>query len=175
MVSRIFCSQRHPKWFKGYEDASALRRELNTARSMLKESHSKASLASTAPENMLRVGAGFLGWVLDKSYPKTDNGSIEIIDAALEACVQAVWFSFGPDLGRYVSYVRTEDSKRNADRARPHKTLVFVQVGSIEEARRAVYDWNVDILVVQGKCCCPNELLARTFISLKISHLAFFG
>ena len=117
---------------------------------MIEESHSN-SFASTSPKDVLRFGVGFLGWVLDKSYPSADK-SIEIIDVALEASVQAVWFAFGPDLGKYVRYVRAEDSRRNAGRARPRNTLIFAQVGTVEEARLAVHEWKVDVLVVQGKC-----------------------
>lgn len=116
--------------------------------------------SASAPGDPLRIGAGFLGWVLDKKSSGQGDGRVELVDAALDARVQAVWFAFGSDLGRYVRYVRAEDLKRNADQPRPHKTLVFVQVNSVEEARVVVHEWAVDVLVVQG------ELFSRIWLLL---------
>ena len=101
------------------------------------------------------IGVGFIGFILDqqsKTNPNTGEiiGRVEQIDIALDARVKALWFSFGTELGKYVRYVRAEEAKRNASSSETHKTLIFVQVNSVEDARVAAYDWGVDVIVAQG-------------------------
>lgn len=93
---------------------------------------------------MLPIGVGYLGWQLDKF--KSDSVAVNLISVALENRVQAVWFAFGADLGRWVKYVRDFDQKRSNG----HNTLVFVQVSSVEESQEAVSQWKVDAVVAQG-------------------------
>ena len=88
------------------------------------------------------IGAGFIAWILDKS----DGKSAELLSIALEARVAAVWFAFGNDIGKWVRFVRTSDERRS----QPLKTKVFILVNSLDEARRAVYEWDADVLVAQG-------------------------
>ena len=88
------------------------------------------------------IGVGYLGWQLEKA----NSPAIELLSIALEARVQAVWFAFGKDLGRWVEFVRNHDGRsRNG-----HKTLVFAQISTIEEAQRAISEWQVDVVVAQG-------------------------
>lgn len=62
----------------------------------------------------------------------------------MEAKPTAVWFAFGVDLGKYIAQVRTFDAKRD------HKTIIFANVNSVEEALVAANDWKVDVIVAQG-------------------------
>jgi nitronate monooxygenase len=66
---------------------------------------------------------------------------------ALENGVQAIWLSFGEDLGRWIEFVRIHDQKSG----KTPRTLIFVQVNSVDEALLAVQTWKVDVLVAQGK------------------------
>ena len=138
----------------GYDDEKAFRSELEIARKILQEGRdnqasgnipdSGASARSDADGHggPLAIGAGFLGWKLDE----TDGKSAALLSIALDARVSAVWLSFGNDLGHWVDVVRRAD----AARAKPHKTLVFILVNSVQDARKAVEDWHADILVAQG-------------------------
>jgi len=60
--------------------------------------------------------------------------------------VRAIWLSFGQDLGRWIEFVRNHDQKSG----KSPKTLLFVQVNSVDEALIAVQTWKVDVLVAQG-------------------------
>ena len=60
--------------------------------------------------------------------------------------MQAVWFSFGEDLGRWIEFVRSHDEKHG----KTPKTLIFIQVNSVDDALLAVQKWKVDVLVAQG-------------------------
>ena len=95
----------------------------------------------------LPTGVGFLGWILDKTEISDDPRIPEVLDE-LPA---AIWFAFGTNLGKYVEQVRAYDEKRDPEK--PHKTLVFVIVNSVEDALRAANEWKVDVLVVQGPLC----------------------
>lgn len=88
------------------------------------------------------IGVGYLCWQLEKP----NSPAIELLSVALENRVQAVWFSFGNDLGRWVEYVRKHDDKASDG----HKTLVFAQISSTEEAKKAINEWKVDVVVAQG-------------------------
>ncbi|KAJ3786520.1 2-nitropropane dioxygenase [Lentinula aff. detonsa] len=114
----------------GYQPADSLISELSLARSLLEAQN----LAGILP-----VGVGYLGWLLDK-MPFQEAESLLI--AALTANVQAFWFSFGNDLGKWIRYVRENSSGRSP--------LIFVQVNSLEEAVYAVENLEADIIVAQG-------------------------
>lgn len=70
-----------------------------------------------------------------------------MLDILAKANVKAVWFSFGETLGRWIERFRTKDCEPSADGTR---TLVFVLVNSVEEALKAVNEWNADVVVAQG-------------------------
>lgn len=90
----------------------------------------------------LPIGIGFLGWKLETESPE----ELALLNAALDGRPQAIWLSFGNHLGRWIQYVRDADR-----RAQPsHKTLIFAQVNSVGEAKSAVEEWKVDVLVAQG-------------------------
>lgn len=94
------------------------------------------------PSGPLPIGAGFLGWKLDEA----GSQQIPLLELALETGVRAIWLSFGQDLGRWIEFVRNHDQKSG----KSPKTLVFVQVNSVDDALIAVQTWKVDVLVAQG-------------------------
>ena len=147
-ISPIFCV--------GYDDINAFKADLELARSTFRESSRETpqgqDIGATADTTILPIGVGFLGWILDES-----SDSSEKIKVALEARVTAVWFSFGTDLEKWITFVRKYDSERTV----PHKTLVFVLVNSLEEALKATEQWKVDVLIVQS--------MSKSFCQLKIS------
>ncbi|KAJ3745563.1 2-nitropropane dioxygenase [Lentinula detonsa] len=114
----------------GYQPADSLISELSLARSLLEAQNLSG---------ILPVGVGYLGWLLDK-MPFQEAESLLI--AALTANVQAFWFSFGSDLGKWIRYVRENSSGKSP--------LIFVQVNSLEEAVYAVENLEADIIVAQG-------------------------
>jgi len=116
----------------GYDGAEIFKKELNTARSDL-------GLQSQTP---LPIGVGYLAWQLEKP----NSPAVELLSIALDTRVQAVWFAFGSDLGRWVEFVRGHD-KRSGN---SHKTLVFAQISTLEEAKKAISEWKVDVVVAQG-------------------------
>lgn len=84
----------------------------------------------------------------------------EFLQAALDAHVRAIWFSFGNDLKRWIDVVREHDRAVGNNDEKNNRTLIFVQVGSVEQARVAVEQWRVDVLAVQGTlfpCCCHHH------------------
>lgn len=115
-----------------YTGVEKFRNEFDIARSTLGR-----------PSGPLPIGAGFLGWKLEES----GSQHISLLELALENGVRAIWLSFGEDLGRWIEFVRDHDQKSG----KSPKTLVFVQVNSVDEALIAVQTWKVDVLVAQGK------------------------
>ena len=87
------------------------------------------------------IGIGYLGWILER--PDARGSAQDFLSVTLDNNVRAVWFSFGPDLNKWIRYIR--DNERN-----PGATTVFVQVSSVEEALVAIHDWKVDVVVAQG-------------------------
>ncbi|THH02724.1 hypothetical protein EW145_g6706 [Phellinidium pouzarii] len=126
----------------GHLEADYFKRELNIARSVLQSSEGTDSSSSNTQILPLAIGVGFLGWRLDESDGKT----AKLLSIALDARVAAVWFAFGNDLGKWVRHVRSIDANRSS----PHKTIVFVLVNSLKEAKVAVNDLCADVLVAQG-------------------------
>jgi nitronate monooxygenase len=94
------------------------------------------------PSGPLPIGAGFLGWKLEEP----DSAHVDLLKLALENGVQAIWFSFGEDLGRWIEFVRIHDQQSG----KTPRTLIFVQVNSVDEALLAVQTWKADVLVAQG-------------------------
>lgn len=162
----FFCIKLGTIHLVGYTDEKTFRSELDIARKLLREGQAKASSdipdsgASTKKDTVdghdeaLAIGVGFLGWKLEES----DGKSAALLSIALDARVTAVWFAFGNDLGRWVDLVRRTDAARANtlvnEPVKPHKTLVFVLVNSVQEARIAV-EWQVDVLVAQGTLSPP--------------------
>jgi len=94
------------------------------------------------PSGPLPIGAGFLGWKLDDAQ----SPWVAHLELALENGVRAIWLSFGEDLGRWIEFVRRHDEQHG----KTPKTLIFVQVNSVDEALLAAQTWKVDVLVAQG-------------------------
>ncbi|OCH91017.1 2-nitropropane dioxygenase [Obba rivulosa] len=115
----------------GYGDAQMLHSDLQVAR----------TVSSVEMRHGLPIGVGFLGWQLDQQ-----PSALDMLRTVRNSDVQAVWFAFGKDLGRWINHVRELDS--HADDGR--KTIIFVQVNSLREALVAVHEWKVDVLVAQG-------------------------
>ena len=95
------------------------------------------------PTGPLPIGAGFLGWKLEAAQ----SPHVALLELALENGVRAIWLSFGEDLSRWIELVRNHDQKTG----KSPKTLIFIQVNSVDDALTAVQKWNVDVLVAQGK------------------------
>jgi nitronate monooxygenase len=115
----------------GFDSSEQITANLNSIRKSL-------NVAADAP---IPAGVGFLGWICDMTEVSEDPR----IPAVLAEKIDAIMFAFGNDLEKYIKQVRDYDAKRT------HKTKIFCTVNSMEEARRAVEEWKVDVLVVQGK------------------------
>ncbi|KAJ3568332.1 hypothetical protein NP233_g5787 [Leucocoprinus birnbaumii] len=89
----------------------------------------------------LRIGAGFIGWVLDED----EQASKRAIKLMLDSGIPAIWFAFGNDLYKWIQFVRDDDAANN------RKTLIFVQVALPDDVHAAIHQWNVDVIVIQGK------------------------
>lgn len=120
-----------------------------------KEQLSIAQKAFPSTAGHLPIGTGFIGWLLDAQPPAPKDSTLshksknEFLQAALDAHVRAIWLSFGNDLKRWIDVIREHDravGNANGDR----RIFIFVQVGSVEEARIAIEEWGVDVLAVQG-------------------------
>ncbi|KAK7033917.1 hypothetical protein VNI00_012541 [Paramarasmius palmivorus] len=116
----------------GFYSSQELKRNLQEARTLL----------SINPGDPVPIGIGLIGWILDKTEISDDPR----IEAILEEKPVALWFAFGDDLGKYIAQVRAYDSKREDG----HKTIVFVMVGTVEDALVAANEWKVDVVVAQG-------------------------
>ena len=96
----------------------------------------------TEEDQTLRVGVGFLVWLLEKNPSKAK----ELISIALDNRVQAVWFSFGEDIGRWVRYIREHDPRAGSKDA----VKIFIQLSTVQELKVAITEWNADVISVQG-------------------------
>lgn len=89
--------------------------------------------------------------------PKPAN---PFLQAALDFNVRAIWLSFGNDLKKWIDVVREHDKDvgriagstvTDITRTNPNdRTLIFVQVNSVEAAVEAVIEWGVDAVSLQG-------------------------
>ncbi|ESK96404.1 2-nitropropane dioxygenase [Moniliophthora roreri MCA 2997] len=118
----------------GYESLDVLGNEIALARSTLVDAQK-----SHPDGDVLPIGVGFFGWLLEKDESKAK----ESISFALDNKVQAVWFSFGRDLGKWVQFVREYDQRK----PKSHRTVVFVLVNTLQEASSAISDWKVDVVI----------------------------
>ncbi|KAL4062465.1 2-nitropropane dioxygenase [Scleroderma citrinum] len=117
----------------GYLDATSLCKEISLARGVL----------NLTPSDRLPIGVGYLAWKLEKS---TVAEAEDMLNAALDNNVQAMWLAFGVRLSEWIRYIRTYDNIHR----RSSPTLIFVQVASVEEALVAIKNWKVDVVVAQG-------------------------
>lgn len=115
----------------GFDSSNELKRQLSQARTTL----------NIPKHQPVPIGVGFLGWILDKTEISDDPR----IPSVLNERPAAIWFAFGDDLGKWIKQVRECDVQKL------EKTVIFVIVNSIKEALKAVNEWKVDVLVVQGK------------------------
>jgi nitronate monooxygenase len=120
-------------FWEGYDSADSLTKEISIARNIL----------HTEQDQTLRVGVGFLVWLLEKDRSKAE----ELISIALENRIQAVWLSFGEDIGRWVNYVREHDPRAGTKDA----VKIFIQLSTVQELKVAITEWNADVVVVQGR------------------------
>ena len=107
-----------------------MKRELSIARGLLQ----------TSDHIALQIGVGFLVWQLEQDPSKAE----QFLSIAIDHCVQAVWLAFGADLGRWISYIRSNDRKTG------NAIKIFVQISTVEQALRAVNEWKADVIVIQG-------------------------
>ncbi|THU99169.1 NPD-domain-containing protein [Dendrothele bispora CBS 962.96] len=114
----------------GYDSVESLKSQIGIARSILQSHKLDGSF----------FGVGFLAWQLDQRRDEAEK----LVNMVLEHKAKAIWFAFGNDLQKWIKFVRDHDERKE------EKTLVFVQVSSTEEARIAVEEWKIDVLVVQG-------------------------
>ncbi|KAJ7600006.1 hypothetical protein C8J56DRAFT_909349 [Mycena floridula] len=82
------------------------------------------------------LGRGFIAWVLDITEATSDPR----LPAYLDERHRIIWLAFGDNLGKYVKFVRDYEADRT------HKTLVFVMVGTVEQAVLAAEEWNADFI-----------------------------
>ncbi|KAK7056178.1 hypothetical protein VNI00_002730 [Paramarasmius palmivorus] len=122
----------------GYGSLESLGNEIALARSLLDEAQ------HPRPEpRVLPIGVGFFGWLLEKDHARAK----EYISFVLDNNLQAIWFSFGRDLGTWVQFVRDYDQRSS----KSHRTVIFVLVNTVEEASAAISIWKADVVVAQGK------------------------
>ncbi|KAF5388693.1 hypothetical protein D9757_004847 [Collybiopsis confluens] len=129
--------------------------ELPAARSLLQP--------KVQESEMLPIGIGYLGWMLDKPNSKESESVLKV---TLAANFQAHWFAFGNDLGKWIRYVRENTPQGGKS------PLIFVQVNSINEAVRAVEEFRADIIVAQGEFVIFPKAPARPPIP---TPFAFIG
>ncbi|KAJ7623401.1 2-nitropropane dioxygenase [Roridomyces roridus] len=100
------------------------------------ELRGQISIARAASQHL---GVGFLAWHLEDAQ----STLLELLSIALKENVQAVWFAAGrPEvLERCVEFVHTHGNT---------KTVVFVQVNTVQQAIVAANQWKVDVIVAQG-------------------------
>jgi hypothetical protein len=116
----------------GYDAPDWLRKEISLARELL----------HTSAQDTVRIGVGFLCWLLDKS----PSEGKELLDIALASRVQAIWLSFGEDIGAWVNYVREHDPRAGSADA----VMIFVQISTVAQALAALKEWKADVIVAQG-------------------------
>ncbi|KAG7093871.1 hypothetical protein E1B28_007510 [Marasmius oreades] len=114
----------------GYKSPEWLQSEISLARSLLPPSPS---------DTILPVGVGYFGWQLDKEEDPSESIP-PTLKTALSNSVQAIWFSFGTNLGKWVHLVRKHSPK----------TIIFILANTVQEGRTAIEEWKADVLVCQG-------------------------
>ncbi|KDQ17173.1 hypothetical protein BOTBODRAFT_29987 [Botryobasidium botryosum FD-172 SS1] len=116
----------------GTDDGTKATAELARARTIL----------GTPPSERVNVGIGFLGWLLN-----ANPHAHQLVRTVLDGRPRALWFFAGDNHTPWIEFVRKYDAERGLGEA--ERTLIFVQLNSVEEALKAVED-GVDAIVVQG-------------------------
>ncbi|EKM50372.1 uncharacterized protein PHACADRAFT_263640 [Phanerochaete carnosa HHB-10118-sp] len=116
----------------GYWTAQKVQDELAYARTALQRA------GRVRADGKIPVGISFFGYKLDQN----EKAASEVLDVALAAKVQAIWLSFGDNLGRWVQYLRNKDSSTP-------KTHLFIVASTVEEGL-AAKELEVDAIVAQG-------------------------
>ncbi|KAJ6528086.1 hypothetical protein B0H19DRAFT_537862 [Mycena capillaripes] len=110
----------------GDDTVDSLKEEIQTFKDIL-----KLPASQRAP-----CGVGFLGWYLEAGHK-------DLLIAALDLKVKAVFFAFSDHMDRWVNFVR------DYDQANGRKTIIFVVVHNGPQAAAAA-DLGVDVVVAQG-------------------------
>jgi len=113
----------------------SLEASLNNVSSLLRAGNSQHSHTKTAADTQLPIGVGFQLW----------GSKLNMAIAAVAKHIPAIVWLFAPTC--------TEDFASWSEglrRATDGKTKIWIQVGSVEEARQAVKLAEPDVLVVQG-------------------------
>ena len=108
-----------------------LRRELEIARKEL----------NLGPQDVLPIGVGFLGWLLD--VPALLPAK-ELLALLFEYHVKAVWLSLGDNTATWIQYIRELSQQHE------HRILIFTPVYTLEEGQTAINKWKADVIVAQG-------------------------
>lgn len=103
-------------------------------------------LPASNTDTPLPIGVGYLGWQLDAQDPTAARA---LLQTAVDNHVGAVWFAFGDDLGHWIREFQKLDHMKKKSK-QTGKTLIFAQVNSVDEAKRAIEEWKVDVVVAQG-------------------------
>ncbi|KZO92881.1 inosine monophosphate dehydrogenase [Calocera viscosa TUFC12733] len=118
---------------------------------------------STPPNEPVHLGLGALAWMLEPEHSPVRD----MLEHGLREApgVRAVWLSFGEDLGKWVRWVRGLDGERGDGR----KTLLFIQVGTLEQALEA-QQIGADVVVLQGSEAGGHSWEAATSTSALIAQ-----
>ncbi|KAJ7813029.1 2-nitropropane dioxygenase [Mycena leptocephala] len=110
----------------GDDTVDNLKKEIQTFKDVIKPS----------PVTQVPVGIGFLAWYLDAGHK-------DLLVAALDLQVKAVFFAFGDHIDHWINFVRS------CNQASGRGTIIFVVVHSGEQAAAAA-ELGADVVVAQG-------------------------
>ncbi|KAJ6528088.1 hypothetical protein B0H19DRAFT_1214622 [Mycena capillaripes] len=108
----------------------------DTVDSLKEEIQTFKDIVKSPASQQVPCGVGFLGWYLDAGHK-------DLLIAALDLKVKAVFFAFSDHMDRWVNFVR------GYDQASGRKTIIFVVVHNGPQAAAAA-DLGVDVVVAQG-------------------------
>jgi NAD(P)H-dependent flavin oxidoreductase YrpB (nitropropane dioxygenase family) len=117
----------------GYETQEQFEHQLQIAEDRLAHTYSQGSALS-------HVGVGLLGWML----VEPGSNKPDLIRLAISRGVENIWLSFGEPhvLEQFVKEVRAMNQSSEVH--------IWLVVSTIEEAKRAIVDLGVDVIVAQG-------------------------
>jgi len=101
-----------------------------------KEVQTFKDIVKPSPSQQVPVGVGFLAWYLEA-------GHRDLLVAALDLKVKAVFFAFSDHMGHWIHFVR------GYDHATGRRTIIFIVVHSAEHATAAA-GFGADVVVAQG-------------------------
>ncbi|KAJ7366027.1 2-nitropropane dioxygenase [Mycena albidolilacea] len=108
----------------------------DTVENLKKEVQTFKDVVKLSPATQMPVGIGFLVWYLDAGHK-------ELLVAALDLKVKAVFFAFGDHMDRWINFVK------DYDQANGCCTIIFVVVHSGAQAA-APAALRADVVVAQG-------------------------